>query len=226
MPTSETEKIFTEIYRSNAWLDLESKSGPGSTIFRTRLLRPRLTELVRNLGIRSLLDVPCGDFNWMRLTDLPSVEYIGADIVPELVSSNARLHARGDRRFVQLDMIHDPLPKADLIFCRDGIVYFSYSDIALALQGMRQSGSTYLLTTTFTAHGRNDDINTGDWRPLNLDIAPFSFPPPLLTLADGPRPDGTYPDKVLALYRIADLPDVTRALASPSLEATSGPSLD
>ena len=91
---------------------------------------------------------------------------------------------------------------------------------------MRQSASTYLLTTTFTAHGRNDDIKTGDWRPLNLDIAPFSFPHPLLTLADGPRPDGTYPDKVLALYRIADLPDVTHALASVSLEATSGLSLD
>jgi len=83
---SETERIFTQIYRSNAWLDTESKSGPGSTVSRTRLLRPRLTELVRNLGIRSLLDVPCGDFNWMRLTDLPSVEYIGADIVPEIIT--------------------------------------------------------------------------------------------------------------------------------------------
>jgi hypothetical protein len=209
---SEIERIFTQIYRSNAWLDTESKSGPGSTVFRTRLLRPQLTELVRNLGIRSLLDVPCGDFNWMRLTDLPLVEYIGADIVPEIIHTNTQLHARHDRRFVQLDMIHDSVPKADLILCRDGIVHFSFADIALALRSMCQSGSTYLLITTFTAHPRNENVATGQWRPLNLQIAPFLFPSPLLIVQDGPRPDGTFPDKVLALYRLSGLDESVRAL--------------
>ncbi len=222
MAASETEEIFTQIYRTNAWRDAESRSGPGSTVFRTRLLRSRLTELVHKLGIRSLLDAPCGDFNWMRLTELSSVEYIGADIVPDLINLNNSLHARPGRSFIQLDMIRGPLPKVDLILCRDGIVHFSFADIAVALRTIRQSASNYLLITTFTAHGGNDDAPTGGWRPLNLDIAPFSFPVPLLTLADGPRPDGTYPDKILALYRIADLPDRTCALQSHSGGKASG----
>jgi len=33
-------------------------------------------------------------------------------------------------------MIHDSVPKADLILCRDGIVHFSFADIALALRSM------------------------------------------------------------------------------------------
>lgn len=106
-------------------------------------------------------------------------------------------------------MLGDALPKADLILCRDGLVHFSFPDIALALRAMKRSGSTYLLATSFTAHPVNEDIPTGSWRPLNLDLAPFCFPPASATLLDGPRPDGTYPDKVLALYRLDDLPDLS-----------------
>lgn len=75
------------------------------------------------------------------------------------------------------------------------------------LRAMKDSGSTFLLATSFTAHPKNEDILTGEWRPLNLDIAPFCFPPASAVLLDGPRPDGAYQDKVLALYRLDDLPD-------------------
>lgn len=206
MAASWSERIFRRIYRRNALGDGESKSGPGSSVFRTRLLRPQITQLVADLGVRSLLDIPCGDFNWMRLTELPGVDYVGADIVAELVERNQSRHGGPGRRFVQLDMRRDPLPRADLVLCRDGLVHLSFADIARALQQIRQSGSTYLLATTFTAHPSNSDISAGSWRPLNLEIPPFDFPAPQSILPDGPRPDGSYPDKALALYRIADLP--------------------
>ena len=202
MTDPDAERIFTRIYRANEWGDAESMSGPGSTVFRTRLLRPRLAELFGRLGIRSLLDLGCGDFNWMRLVDLASVEYIGGDVVPELVQQNVRLYADAGRRFLAMDMLRDTLPRVDLILCRDGLVHFSFADIAVAMRAMKQSGSTYLLATTFTAHARNEDIPTGGWRPLNLSLPPFCFPDTLEVIGDGPRPDGTYPDKALGLYRI------------------------
>ena len=199
---SDAERIFTRIYRANEWGDAESRSGPGSTVFRTRLLRPRLAALFGCLGIRSLLDLGCGDFNWMRLMDLASVEYIGADVVPEVVEQNLRRYADVGRKFVVMDMLREPLPRVDLIFCRDGLVHFSFSDIAVAMRAMIQSGSTYLLATTFTGHTINEDMPTGGWRPLNLSLPPFCFPEPLEILDDGPRPDGTYPDKALGLFRL------------------------
>src|SRR5215471_14414757 len=214
MPASRTEKIFARIYARNSWGDAESRSGTGSNIARTELLRPKLTRLLLDLGVRSILDLPCGDFNWMRLTELPGIEYIGGDIVSHLVQQNNSLYARPGYKFLRLDMLCDALPRVDLILCRDGLVHLSFSDIARALRAMMESGSTYLLTTTFTAHLRNKDIVTGEWRRLNLDLAPFCFPVPLQTIADGPRPDGTAADKMLALYRLEDLADRVRDLES------------
>ncbi len=171
-------------------------------MFRTRLLRPRLAALFGRLGIRSLLDLGCGDFNWMRLMDLASVEYIGGDVVPELVEQNLRRYTDVGRKFVVMDVLCDSLPRVDLIFCRDGLVHFSFSDIAVAMRAMIQSGSTYLLATTFTDRTINEDIPTGGWRTLNLSLPPLCFPEPLEALEDGPRPDGAYPDKALGLYRL------------------------
>ncbi len=212
MARSDAEKIFTRIYARNSWHNAESKSGPGSTVGRTDLLRSRLSELVSELEVRSLLDVPCGDFNWMRLTELPGVEYVGADVVPEMVRANTLAYGSPGRKFVHLDMLRSPLPKVDLVLCRDGLVHFSFSDIARALRAIKESRSAYLLATTFTACSRNTDVPTGDWRPLNLDLAPFRFPPALRMVPDGPLPDGAYPDKMLALYRIDDLPDQLRPI--------------
>src|SRR6266700_236654 len=207
MARSDAEKIFTRIYARNSWRDAESRSGPGSTIARTDLLRSRLSDMVRELQVRSLLDVPCGDFNWMRLTELPGVDYIGADVVLELVRASALHYGIPGRSFVHLDMLSGALPKMDLILCRDGLVHFSFPDIVGALRAIKESRSTYLLVTTFPACTKNVDVPTGDWRPLNLELSPFCFPPALRLIPDGPRPDGTYPDKTLGLYRIQDLPD-------------------
>lgn len=211
MAPSRTEKTFTRIYRNRAWDDGESRSGPGSGVARTAALRPRLTRLLLDLGVGSILDLPCGDFNWMRLTELPGIEYTGADIVAPLIEQNSLLYSGPGRRFLQLDMVSDLIPRADLILCRDGLVHLSFFDIAQALTKFHESGATYFLTTTFTAHVRNMDIVTGGWRRLNFGLAPFCFPPPLQILTDA-RPDGTAPDKMLALYRWSDLSERLLAL--------------
>ena len=205
MALSRTEELFTRIYADNAWGGSESRSGPGSGIARTQALRSELERLVRDLLVRSILDLPCGDFHWMNMVDFPATQYIGADIVAPLIAANNQRYARPGRQFVRLDLLRDPLPKADVILCRDALVHLSFSDIAQALHSMKHSGSAYFLVTTFLAHTRNRDIPAGAWRPLNLSLAPFCFPEPLRMLCDA-RPDGTYPDKVLALYRFADLP--------------------
>ncbi|HEX4605996.1 MAG TPA: class I SAM-dependent methyltransferase [Candidatus Angelobacter sp.] len=203
---TDTEKIFTRIYSRNHWHSAESRSGPGSTAVRTKRLRLQLNALLRELNIRTLLDIPCGDFNWMRLADLRSIQYTGADIVPELVRKNTLRYRSPRRRFIRADITRGPLPKSDLVLCRDGLIHLSFSDIERAMQTIRESGSTYLLLTTFTDCSRNTDIATGDFRPLNFRRAPFHFPAALRTLADGPMLDGSYPDQVLALYRVRDLP--------------------
>src|SRR6185295_16640264 len=77
--------IFTDIYLSNFWADAESVSGRGSTIARTEVIRTSLPALLESVGAKTLLDAPCGDFNWMRNVDLSGIEYTGVDVVVELI---------------------------------------------------------------------------------------------------------------------------------------------
>jgi len=61
------QKVFAEIFQRNAWASRESVSGTGSELGRTYHLRRELPVVLSELNVRSLLDLPCGDFNWMQL---------------------------------------------------------------------------------------------------------------------------------------------------------------
>lgn len=194
--------VFSAIYRKNHWSDEESVSGPGSTIQNTTTIREILPVVISKYQIDSLLDIPCGDFNWMKKMDLAHVNYLGMDIVPELIDDHTRNFSDARRTFKVADLVTDELPKVDLIFCRDCLVHLSFADIQSALANIRRSQSTYLLTTTFSEH-TNFDIITGNWRPLNLQSQPFNLPSPLEIFSEGQS--GENKDKSMALWRIRDL---------------------
>src|SRR3989337_577739 len=80
---SSPEQIFKEIYKSHQWSGI-SKSGPGSDLTQTKVIREELPKIIKKLKIASLLDIPCGDFFWLKEVDLGFVNYIGADIVDDV----------------------------------------------------------------------------------------------------------------------------------------------
>ncbi len=203
------QQVFTHIHQHNAWRNADSVSGHGSTLSSTAVIREKLPVLFREFSVRTLLDIPCGDFVWMKEIVGHVEHYIGADIVPALIESNtARYTGPGLEhvRFVPLSLTDDPLPVADLILCCDCLVHFSFHDIARALANIKRSGARYLLTTTFHQREENQDIVTGNWRPLNLQAAPFNLPEPLHWLSEeyiGSR--GLYADKSLGLWEVSAL---------------------
>src|SRR5580765_1551966 len=155
--------VFSGIYHNNTWGSDESVSGPGSTVARTAPLRPRLVRLLQELRIQTLLDAPCGDFNWLKETVLPISKYLGVDVVPKIIERNRQAFGNDQRKFHCLDITNEELPKADLILCRDCLVHLSFKDALSALDNFRRSGAAYLLTTTFPACEHNLDIETGEW---------------------------------------------------------------
>jgi hypothetical protein len=202
------ESRFERIFETNLWGAGSSRSGVGAELASTASLRERLPGFLEKLGIRSLLDIPCGDCSWLSTLELPCA-YTGADIVPRLVEENERRYGGpgSGRRFLRLDLTTDPLPPADLILCRDCLVHLSFRNVFRALANVRRSGARYLLTTTFLEHGENADIEDGDWRLLNLEHPPFRLPPPVDLLVEGcVEGDGAYADKALGLWDIARLP--------------------
>jgi hypothetical protein len=159
----------------------ETSCGRGSTLVNTENIRRELPALLRRHGIKSVVDVPCGDFHWMRCV-LPACgieRYVGLDIVPELIAENRKRYRDDGIEFGILDVIRRAPPEADLVLMRDLLIHFSFSDAASAMLNVRRSGATWLLTTTYTEIQENRDIVTGRWRPINLELAPYRMPPPL-----------------------------------------------
>ncbi|HZS05685.1 MAG TPA: class I SAM-dependent methyltransferase [Blastocatellia bacterium] len=201
------QEIFTRIYRCNHWGDPESVSGPGSGLERTSVFRNKLAGLFREIGARSLLDAPCGDFNWMSETPLELDRYVGVDVVAELITRNRQRYGSATRTFMHLDMTTDPLPRADVILSRDGLVHLSLSDCLAALRNFKRSQSGWLLATTFIHFPANGDIATGGWRQLNLQKPPFNFPPPHRLIDEKClHSGGIYADKRLGLWELRTLP--------------------
>ncbi len=199
--------IFAKIYQDNLWESSETKSGIGSEIAHTQEIRIKISELLKKFRIKTLFDAPCGEFNWLKKMDLSGIDYIGSDILPEIIESNIKLYSSDSIAFITLDITKDSLPQACLMLTRDCLVHFSYQDINHFLSNLHRSNIKYLLTTTFTDRVTNHDIVTGDWRPLNLQITPFCFPAPLHIINEKFQAyDGLFPDKSLALYNVKDLP--------------------
>jgi hypothetical protein len=199
------EGKFTRIYRTNYWQSEESASGIGSNLKETAAIAKELPKIMKGVGARSLLDIPCGDFNWMKEVDLDIDSYIGIDIVDDLIQRNNQLWANNSRSFLKSDITKDSLPQVDMILCRDCLVHFSYDDISLALKNIKKSASKYLFTTTSPNVDNNKDILTGRWRPINLQKPPFRFPDPIaLIFEDSQEINDT--DKHLGLWKVADIP--------------------
>jgi hypothetical protein len=199
-------EIFSQINREKFWqyeVRHDSVSGPGSTADQTREIVSGLPWIMDDYHINSILDIPCGDFSWMKLIDWKGRKYIGADILDSLIRSNSAGSGQNNISFQVLDLTTDVLPAVELIFCRDCLVHLSFSDIFRSLTTIKQSNSRFFMTTTFPDEEVNEDIPSGGWRPLNLNAPPFNFPEPLYLLNENcTEADGLFADKSLGLWKI------------------------
>jgi SAM-dependent methyltransferase len=205
------EDVFTDIHDNNRWRGRQSVSGQGSDLEQTKTIRELLPKLVAEMGITSILDVPCGDFNWMQHVDLGPCQYVGGDIVASLAAKCQELYGSPTRRFIHLDITKDDLPKTDMILCRDCFIHLPIELIRLAIGNFKRCGAKYLFTTNGPNKKVNVDIITGGYRLPNLRLPPFNFPPPIRTMRDdapsqllAENPDF---DRYMELWELSQIPD-------------------
>lgn len=201
-----SKDIFTEYFYNNSWNGKESVSGPGSDYEQTKYLIPELQTLLKELNIKSILDVPCGDFNWMRRVNLDGIKYIGGDIVDKMININNKKHGTKNISFKLIDIVKDQLPEVDLVMVRDCFVHLPNKDIFKAINNIIDSKSKYLLTTNFMWKSleANTDIKVGAWRRLNLEQDPFNFPFPKDIIIEG-NIQSYDRDKTMSLWHTKDL---------------------
>jgi hypothetical protein len=196
--------VFSTIYNENLWGSNESHSGPGSHISTTKTIREKLPVLWKQYEIKTFLDVPCGDYNWMKEVPKNNIVYIGGDIVVNMIEENNQKYKTKNVSFEILDITKDILPTVDMIFCKDCLQHLSYESVFKALRNFKKSNSKYLLTTSYPLTVSNWDIFDGDCRPLNLRKKPFKLSAPLQKIHEMGW-DGISEDKCMYLYKMDDI---------------------
>jgi len=203
---------FNRVFRRNLFNGKESLSGEGSSLTSTVVIRREIPKLVEKFKIRTILDVPCGDMFWIRHILDTSITYTGADISSLAIKENRKKFSL--LTFQVMDAVKEIPNTYDLIISRDLLVHLPLAHCKQVLWNFCESGSRYLLTTTFPDRVQNTELSYSgrvvQWRPLNLAVEPFNLPLPLAVIIEEcVEGDGNFSDKSLALY---DLHQIRKVL--------------
>lgn len=183
----EARTVFTRIFDRGGWTgSKESISGRGSEIGTTEVFRAQLSAWLRtHPEVRTILDAPCGDFNWIRhVPEIAARSYIGGDIVAALIAENNARYPAPGRAFREIDIIAGELPAADLWLCRDVLFHFPLEVAVAVSMRFLDAGIPYFMATTFPGRANERSAPMGGYAPYNLEAAPFSLPPATALLDD------------------------------------------
>ena len=210
LPIKNTElkkKIFTSIYKSNHWVQNEdslpkefiSVSGHGSNINTKQHdnLVNNFNKIIKNFKINSILDMPCGDFLWIRkIIENQNIEYLGIDIVEELINENNKKYSRKNINFQTYDIVNFKTDvKFDLVLIRDLFIHIKNSDIIKILNNLKKMNIKYIILNSYN-NEENKDVTVGQHRKINLQKEPFNLNEPIHYFKDYEN------DKFCCLYDI------------------------
>lgn len=163
-------EAFARAYKDGQW---HNGSGSGSSPANTRQYRAFLARYMAAHGVRSVLDLGCGDWQSSRLIDWTGIDYLGVDVVPGIAEANTVRFGRPGVRFMCADVLNGwELPPADLVLCKDLLQHWPDA-AAYELIESRLGGRRALLTYDY---GHGADIEPGGYRPLDLEREPFAWP--------------------------------------------------
>lgn len=161
------EAIFTPQYAKS--------SGFGSTPVATVVYRQFLEAFIKENSIKSVLDMPCGDFGFMHLVDLNGASYSGYDIIKKRVAENNRIYANDRISFQCQDVRNAPVPDGtDLVLIKDMLQHWSNAEVIAFLGHLKCRKFGFALVTNSVTPGLvNIDTKSGGWRALDLRQPPF-----------------------------------------------------
>lgn len=205
-------KYMTDKDYFNNIFENKKINSEGSTLKQTINLINSLSYFFKDYSIDTLLDAPCGDFEYMKFIYNNVKNYIGVDISDKQIERNRKKYP--NINFLVMDIKTDILPKCDCILIRDLFVHLTYEEIIQSIINIKKYDIKYILTTTFPRTGIDRPANREPiiskevvfWQPLNLQIEPFNFPKPILLINEGCTESGNrFLDKSLGLWLVEDI---------------------
>lgn len=148
-PCVNTKKLFRKIYKqyregeirdrgnmsNKEWECLYAKggydgvgSGPGSLLKNNYKLINWLTDFIKKENINTMLDLGCGDMQWMpEVITNTAVTYTGVDGVPNLILNHKNKYQNSEFLCEDIISFNIEKQKYDLIFCKDVFQHFNFN---------------------------------------------------------------------------------------------------
>ena len=179
------EHVFSRIYAQGLWGKTGDAfcSGSGSSDAFAADYARMLEAYIREHCIQRVVDLGCGDFAVGGKIAALGIDYTGVDVVPALVQHLVARYASPSVRFIQLDIVDDPLPPGDLCLIRQVFQHLSNQQILKILPKLAQYEHV-LITEHYpgacarVVPNRNKtqgyDTRILDDSAVFLDAAPFS----------------------------------------------------
>jgi SAM-dependent methyltransferase len=134
------QQAFQKVYSSKIWGNngTEFSSGAGSFGPASEEYCNAVVKFIHEHNVRSVVDLGCGDYSvGRRIMEMSRVQYIGVDVVPELIAHHQRNVIDPRVSFYCADIISDSLPSADLCLLRQVLQHLSNHEINCVLANIR-----------------------------------------------------------------------------------------
>ena len=204
--------VFNSIYNSNHWRDYnkpgenESVSGLGSDLKKNSKLIHDIKNFISEFRIKKIIDLGCGDFNWMKFIVLNNeniTNYLGLDIVNNIIVSNNEKYNNNEISFETKDVLFEDLPNSyDLIIIRDLFIHLKDDEILKVISKIKRSSIKFLAVTSYPSTEVNINTNRfGHHRYINMKLDPFYLDGPFKIFDDN---ENQHKPRKLYLYKIND----------------------
>lgn len=211
MSGNKYEKIFSEILNSKFWSAGETICGSGSKKENTHSVVSFLDEFIEEKKITSILDLGCGDLNWIGESIKNLKRYIGVDLGFEMLEKNGdnfpnfKFHKKDILSF--MSEFNEKNGQIEVIICRDVLVHLDIEYVKSFLQEVSNSKALYFITTSFPESYTNSEIQSGQWRPIDITKEPFNFEYPYSRVSEeysGWGEDKLYKDKSIYVFNLGE----------------------
>jgi len=208
--TYKRKVVFNSIYRSNHWRDYnkpknnESVSGLGSDLDNNSSFVNNLKNFISDFKIKKILDLGCGDFNWMKYIVLNNnnvKNYLGLDIVDKIINLNNSNYKNNEISFETNDVLLNDLPDYyDLIIIRDLFIHLKNDEILKIINKINGSATKFLAVTSYPTSDININTNRfGHHRYINMELDPFFLDRPFKIFDDN---ENQHNPRKLYIYKI------------------------
>ena len=210
LPYLSEKTKFSFIYRYKFWKYSQnaeySASGAGSDINATIKIRSGLESFFKEFNIKSIIDIPCGDFNWFGKINLENYKYIGCDLVEEVITNNnLKFNNNKNISFTTFDLINDDIKKFDnydFLIIRDCLVHLDNKDVHKILKKIFSSKIKYIGLTSYDIENNDIKPQKGDrWRPINFLLKPYLLDTPFYIIDDSNSFNNTENLKKLLIWK-------------------------